>query len=112
MLGKNRDRIGIIADILVVTRGGSSKTGIMFGAGLSFSLLEKYLDIVVNSGLVLVKSSRYELTEQGQEFLRQYRKFEEQYLKAQESLEALDLERQRLDRLCERQKLAQTIRSY
>jgi hypothetical protein len=79
------------------------------GQVLSFSLLEKYLDIVVSAGLVRTKNSRYKLSERGQEFLRQYRKFQEHYFKAQDSLEALDTERQRLARFCQGPKLTQPI---
>lgn len=109
MLSKNRDRVSIIAAVLETTRAGSSKTGIMFGAGLSFSLLQKYLDIVVNAGLVRVNSSRYELTERGREFLKQYAKFREHYVKVQDSLDGVNIEHQRLAQLCQGPKLAEQI---
>jgi predicted transcriptional regulator len=43
LLGKNRDRLSIVAAILEAVNSGASKTRIMFSANLSFSLLEKYL---------------------------------------------------------------------
>lgn len=41
LLGKNRDRLSIVAAILEAVNSGASKTRIMFSANLSFSLLEK-----------------------------------------------------------------------
>src|SRR3989304_1871834 len=37
---KNRDRVRIVADLLEAAGSGSGKTKIMFGANLSFKLLE------------------------------------------------------------------------
>jgi predicted transcriptional regulator len=90
LLGKNRDRLCIVAAILEAANSGATKTHIMVGAHLSFSLLEKYLGVVVGAGFVRVEGSRYVLTLQGQEFLRQYGRFQEHYVGAQKLLEALD----------------------
>jgi DNA-binding transcriptional LysR family regulator len=73
----------------------------MFGANLSFKLLEKYLGVVVGAGFVRVEGSRFVLTEHGRGFLRQYKHFIERYVMAQQSLEALDCEREKLDLMCE-----------
>ena len=51
LMGKNRDRVSIIAAILESAHSGSSKTRIMFSANLSFSLLGKYLGVAVSAGL-------------------------------------------------------------
>lgn len=67
-MGKNRDSLSIVADILEGTGSGASKTRIMFAANLSFKLLEKYLDLVLQAGLITVESRKYQLTEQGQRF--------------------------------------------
>ena len=101
LLGKNRDRVSIVAAILEAANSGASKTHIMFGANLSFSLLEKYLDVVVGAGFVRVEDSRYVLTERGREFLKHYRRFHERYVEAQKLLEALDCEREKLALMCE-----------
>ena len=111
MLGKNRDRVSIIAAILKAARDGSSKTHIMVEANLSFGLLEKYLDVAVEAELMQANSSRYHLTEHGHEFLREYVFFEERYFRAQKALETLVSERERLNQYCENAKLLQTIRS-
>jgi predicted transcriptional regulator len=110
LLGKNRDRVSLVAAILEAARLGASKTKIMFSAGLSFSLLEKYLDIVTCTGFVRMEGSRYVLTERGREFLRQYKNFEERYLRAEKLFDALISERERLTQYCEGPKLLQSIR--
>lgn len=101
LLGKNRDRLCIVAAILETANSGATKTHIMVGANLSFSLLEKYLDVVVDAGFVRVEGSRYELTERGREFLVQYRRFRERDVGPQKLLEALDCEREKLALMCE-----------
>ena len=84
------------------------KTRIMFNANLSFSLLEKYLDVALVAGFVGIEGSRYHLTERGHEFLRQYRFFEDRYVRAQKLLESLVCERERLTRFCEGPSLFKT----
>jgi predicted transcriptional regulator len=95
-MGKNRDRVSIIAAILEAVNLGATKTRIMFNANLSFKLLEKYLNICIFAGFVRVERSNYKLTSRGQEYLKHYRLFEERYMRAQRLLEALDCERERL----------------
>jgi predicted transcriptional regulator len=101
LLGKNRDRLCIVAAILEAASSGASKTRIMLKANLSFNVLEKYLDVVVRAGFVRVAGCQYELTGPGREFLRRYRRFYERYVGAQRLLEALDCEREKLALMCE-----------
>ena len=100
-MGKNRDRLGIIASILEAAELVSRKTRIMYAANLSFKLLEKYLETVVQAGFVSVSDSDYVLTERGRDFLDKYRRFKERHSKAQEAIEELSSERERLRSLCE-----------
>ena len=111
LLGKNRDRVSIIAAILEAANGGSSKTRIMFGANLSFSLLEKYLAVALDSGFLRHEDSKYQLTEAGQEYLKEYKHFEARYIGAQNLLEALSCERERFARFCEGSKVNGSGRS-
>ena len=104
LLGKNRDRLGIVAAILEGANSDSCKTRIMFSANLSFALLEKYLHVVVSVGFLQLQNSKYNLTKRGREFLDDYRRFEGRYVKAQKLLESLDCEREPLTRLCARSK--------
>ena len=100
-MGKNRDRVSIIAAILEVSAQGASKTRIMFGANLSFSMLEKYLEVVLTSDFVRLEDSKYYLTERGRQYLKQYKQFETRYVEAQKLLEDLINERELFVRSCE-----------
>ena len=82
-LGKNRDRLSIIAAILEAANSGSCKTKIMFNANLSYKLLEKYLDICLQSGFVEANGTKYTLTEHGATILKQYKQLHERYTNAQ-----------------------------
>jgi predicted transcriptional regulator len=100
-MGKNRDRLNIVAAILEAANFGASKTKIMFAANLSFSMLEKYLEIAVEAEFLQFDDYRYSLTERGREFLREYKNFEERYIRAQTLLESLDSERKKLTQTCD-----------
>ena len=100
-MGKNRDRLSIVAAILDAANSGASKTRIMFSANLSFSLLEKYLDVTAKAGFVQVSDHKYVITESGRSFLREYKHFNERYEKAQKMLDSLSSERERLAKLCQ-----------
>ena len=73
-----RSRIQIAADILKIAKDGSRKTRIMYQGNLSFDLLQKYLDMLVNFGLLEVRGSEksYIATEKGQRFLEDYRELQ------------------------------------
>lgn len=58
-LGKDRDRLSIIAAILQAVNCGARKTKIMFNANLSYNLLEKYLDICLQAGFVEANGTTY-----------------------------------------------------
>jgi predicted transcriptional regulator len=105
LLGKNRDRLSIVAAILEAVNSGASKTRIMFAANLSFSLLEKYLAIALKAEFVRVENYKYSLTERGREFLKQYKHFEGRYIRAQTVLESLTSERVKLASSCERTRM-------
>jgi predicted transcriptional regulator len=79
-MGKNGDRLSIIAAISDAANKGASKTRIMLAANLNVSLLEKYLTVALKSDFVRVEDYRYSLTEHGREFLEQYKYFEDRYI--------------------------------
>jgi predicted transcriptional regulator len=99
-MGKNRDRISIITNILKAANSGSCKTHIMFDANLSFRVLEKYLNAALNYGLINQEEFKYKVTDIGREYFEQYKHFEECYISAQKMLESLSCERERLARFC------------
>jgi predicted transcriptional regulator len=49
-----RSRIQIAADILEIAKAGSRKTKIMYLGNLSFDLLQKYLEMLVDFDLLEV----------------------------------------------------------
>ena len=61
-LGKNRDRVSLIAAILQASNGGATKTRIMLNANLSVKLLEKYLYTAIRFGFIHQIESHYILT--------------------------------------------------
>lgn len=75
---KNRSRLQIAVDILMVTKDGSNKTRIMYQANLSFELLRRYLDFLTRSGLLkTVRNEKsYVTTEKGYAFLEEYHEFQ------------------------------------
>jgi len=75
-MGKYRDRLQIIADMLSVVRGGAKKTHIMYQANLSYTLLGRYLSEVLDAGLVSVDDEDlYRLTRRGQNFLDRFNEY-------------------------------------
>jgi predicted transcriptional regulator len=101
-LGKNRDSLSIIGSILDACNTQTTKTHIMFFANLSFKLLEKYLEILTQSGLIKVEGNKYELTQEGLEFIENFKNVNERYISAQKTFESVESERKKLALLYER----------
>lgn len=99
---KNRDKLEIVAAVLKVAGNGSHKTAIMYGANLSYKLLETYLKNALDAGLVRAQGTEYCLTDKGREFLVQYHRFQNKNLRFQERLESLSRERACLERICQK----------
>ena len=70
-MGKYRSRLQIVADILsVVSNSDARKTRIMYMANLSWDLLTRYLNDLIEAGLISFGSSDcYVLTPKGKLFL-------------------------------------------
>lgn len=66
---KRRTKFDIVIAILDVVSGGANKTKIVYKANLNFNLATKYLDLLLEKGLVKTDSSRYEITDEGKVFL-------------------------------------------
>ena len=70
-----RSRIQIAADIIEIAKNGSRKTRIMYQGNLSFDLLQKYLDLLMNFGLIQIQDGNeitYVATEKGRQFLEDF----------------------------------------
>lgn len=83
MLGGKRSDVGITLDILRLVRRGERKTRIMYGANLSYGMLTRYLDFLLERGFIeLVEADgSYKLSEKGLVLIgdleRVHRHFEE-----------------------------------
>lgn len=100
-MGKNRDRVSIVAAVLDAVGAGSVKTRIMFAANLNYRLLEKYLAASLDLGFVQANGGTYSLTSHGHEFLQQYKRFQLKYSRVQKTLRSLAEERGLLKRQCQ-----------
>ena len=70
---KRRDKLIIMSEIIEITKKGTSKTQIMFKANLSFSQLQQYISLLVNTGLIEENANDgrviFQATPKGFEFL-------------------------------------------
>lgn len=66
---KRRTKFDIVIAILDVVSGGATKTKIVYKANLNFNLATKYLDFLLEKGLVRTDGSCYEITGEGKTFL-------------------------------------------
>ena len=83
-MGKYRDKLRIIADVLEIVNQGARKTQIMYKANLSYKLLCRYLNDVLAAGLACYNDEDcYVITPKGEEFLSKY----EEYFKFCKNLE-------------------------
>ena len=98
-----RDKLEIVKDMLHVAEGasdsGSKKTHIMYGANLSFKLLTKYLNEVLDAGLICEKNSCYLITEKGKEFLKIYEDYEKEFVAVKEHSLRLNNGKEELERM-------------
>ena len=73
MSKKRRTRIEIMRDVIEIMRkeGGVKKTEIVYGANLNFVRASRIIKWLIEKELVTVESDRYEITEKGEEILRE-----------------------------------------
>ena len=67
MLGGKRSDVAITLDILRLVRRGERKTRIMYGANLSYDMLTRYIDFLIERGFIETDGSDtlYKLTHKG-----------------------------------------------
>ena len=100
-MSKYRDRLQIIADILSVADARARKTRIMYQANLSYRLLCRYLDEVVDAGLVKSASHDcYVLTAKGKEFLVRHEEYAKQCTNLEKQSSHLNNEKTALENMC------------
>jgi predicted transcriptional regulator len=99
-MGKYRDRLQIIADILSVVRGGAKKTHVMYQANLSFTLLKRYLTEVLEAGLVSCDDEEfYRLTGRGLKFLDRFDEYSMRCERVEEELHHVNNDKTVLENL-------------
>jgi len=71
---KYRSRTEIIEMILQATRGGTTKTKIMYKAYLSYTQVKEYLSFMLENDMIMYEegSHLYRTTEKGLHFLQVY----------------------------------------
>jgi predicted transcriptional regulator len=99
-MAKHRDRIGIIADVLKAAGEGTRKTRIMRTANLSYGLLRKYLDEAVGLGYLRLSQEMYQVTEDGEAFLKKHSEYSKKYSKVGKEMENMKLEKEELTKTC------------
>ena len=66
MLGGKRSDVGITLDIMRLVRRGERKTRIMYGANLSYEMLTRYLDFLLERGFIAETVDKgYAVTDKG-----------------------------------------------
>ena len=70
-----RNDLDICADILKIAQTGAKKTQIVYQANLNFKIVKKYLDRLIDNGLLQNQDEArfYMTTHRGTDFLEQYR---------------------------------------
>ncbi|MCL5068494.1 MAG: winged helix-turn-helix domain-containing protein [Thaumarchaeota archaeon] len=69
---KYRSRVEIVSNILrVIASSKATKTRLMYGAYLSYTQIEEYLDYILQQGLISQEpgTNLYRLTEKGMQYL-------------------------------------------
>lgn len=82
----------IISDILNIAKNGARKTRIMYQANLSFTQLKKYLEFLINKGLLEQKEDIFKTTDKGKtfiEYFKKYKKREEELTELCEEIEKI-----------------------
>jgi len=100
---KYRSRLQIVADMLSVVSGNDDtrKTRIMYFANLSWDLLNRYLNDLMEAGLVSLDSSGYYvLTSKGKLFLYRFSEYCKRSEEVEEHLNDLEKERRNLENMC------------
>ena len=98
-MGKYRSRLEIIADMLSIAKNGARKTRIMYQANLSYKILSRYLDEVLDAGLVTFGSDYYTLTRKGEEYLNRYEEYAKRSKRVEDQLNDVDNEKMMLEKM-------------
>ena len=99
-MAKYRTKLQIIAEILEIVREGAKKTHIMYKANLSYKLLCKYLDEVLDCGLVRVShDDAYLVAPKGEKFLQRFIDYKKLRARVNKEVSAVDKEKILLEKM-------------
>ena len=95
----HRGRLEIVKDILSVPASGGHvrKTRMMYGANLSYTSFTKYLNELLELGLVRHSERFYSITSKGEKFLELYEEFDRSKERLTELTETLEGSRKALN---------------
>ena len=97
-----RGKLDIVADILTIVSDNARKTKIMYGANLSYKVLQKYLAEVVGASLITfdASSQEYVLTPKGERFLAAYQVYSKDNESVEQYLNRVMSQKRFLEELC------------
>jgi predicted transcriptional regulator len=85
---------------------GARKTQIMYQAYLSYGLLTRYLNEVVNAGMAVCNDGKwFRLTQKGRRFLERFREYHRSREVVEETLDHVEDQRLMLEQMCPNSKL-------
>lgn len=67
-----RDTIDVIYEMLKFAEEPIIRTQMMYKANMSFGMLNKYVDVLVERGLLTYNGRQYIITQRGREFVKHY----------------------------------------
>jgi len=98
---KHRNKLEIAKDMLAIATVKVRKTRIMYQANLSYRLLEKYLNSLLEGGLMECDDdSFYSITSRGREFVQIYEGYLERRRRISEEVKRVRKDRLRLENMC------------
>ena len=101
MNNKNRGSLEIVRDMLSVASEKCKKTRMLYDAHLNFSLLEKYLNILLKNGLLEpVDGSFYLVTWKGNDFLQKFEDYLERCSRVDKQINDVLEEKVALKNMC------------
>ena len=99
-MAKYRNKLQIIAEILEIVRAGAKKTHIMYGANLSYKLVCKYLNDVVECGLARIDGAdSYVVAPRGVRFLEKFDDYRKLREHVKNELSAVEKEKTLLEQM-------------
>ena len=102
-MGRHRSRLKILEDILSVINSDAEirKTHIMYRAYLSYNLLTRYLNDLLEASLIKCNKRKcYSLTEKGEKFLTRFNEYSRIRENVEKQLNYIENEKSALREMC------------